>query len=77
LIEADAKKFLMKFDNEIKKTFNVSEVKVETHFVVVYSLGVVPKETTRTLKKMFKINGRTESQMINSLTKRMALAALK
>jgi hypothetical protein len=38
---------------------------------------MVPKETTRAMKKMFKFHGRTESQTINLFTMRMSLPAFK
>jgi hypothetical protein len=77
LITEEAERFLGRYDEELKKTFNISKIREETHFVVVSSLGIVPKETTRAMKRMFKIQGRTESQTINILTKRMSLAAIK
>jgi hypothetical protein len=77
LIKEEAEKFLGGYDEELKKTFDVSKIRVETHFVIVSSLGIVPQETTKMMKRMFKIQGRTESQTINILPKRMSLAAIK
>jgi hypothetical protein len=44
----------------------VSEIEVKTDIVIVSSLGIVPKATARTLKKMFHVTDRSEIQTVNS-----------
>jgi hypothetical protein len=51
--------------------------KVLTHYIVVSSLGVVPKTTLEAMKKMFKVQDRVEIQTINLVAKRTCLATIK
>jgi hypothetical protein len=50
--------------------YKVNDLRVYVHYVVVSSLGVVPKTTIQTLKNMFRVRGKKEVQTINIIAKR-------
>jgi hypothetical protein len=64
-------------DDELKTLNKVSEVKVEVHVIVVSSLGVVPKSTTKAINRMFKMKRRTKKQIIKFITLKDAVSSFE
>jgi hypothetical protein len=76
-IETYAKLFLGKHEEEIKAKFKVEEIGVRTLYIVVSSLGVIPKETTTDFRKLMNGAGKATRTLIKLYLRRMSLAAVK
>jgi hypothetical protein len=76
-IEAYARTILDNHEQEIIKIYNIKEIQVVTHYIILSSLGVVRKETSKTIRRMFKVRDRVEKHTVNLICKRFYLKRLK
>jgi hypothetical protein len=60
--------------NDLLNMYKVNDIRVYTHYVVVSSLGILPKTTIQALKDMFMVKGREEVQTENIIAKRYSMA---
>jgi hypothetical protein len=77
MIERYAKLMLDKHQDEIKAKFKVDEIDVRTLYIVVSSLGVVPKETAKDFRKLMNGAGKATKTLMKLYLRRMSLAAIK
>jgi hydroxyethylthiazole kinase-like sugar kinase family protein len=76
-IEASARKLLEVNKQSLRNQFHLDDVNVEVDYVVVSSLGVIPKDTHKTIRKITGVRDRDSSQTANLMAKRMSIAAIK
>jgi hypothetical protein len=62
---------------KLKTTYNIDKVEVIVKFIVVSSLGVVPKDTYKTIRRICRVCDRDSSQAANIMAKRMSITAIK
>jgi hypothetical protein len=77
MIERYAKLMLDKYQDEIKAKFKVDEIDFRTLYIVVSSLGVVPKETAKDFRKLMNGAGKATKTIMKFYLRRMSLAAIK
>jgi hypothetical protein len=77
LIEAKARDLLRKNDAELRRNFHYDRAEVVTHYIVVSSLGVVPKDTFKEVRRICKVRDRDSSQAATIMAKRISIAAIK
>jgi hypothetical protein len=76
-IELMANRMLTDNIQDLKKMYINEKVEEITRFVIVSSLGVVPKDTYKTIRRICKVCDRDSSQAANIMAKRMSIATIK
>jgi hypothetical protein len=79
VIEEHGRKLIEKNMGFLKDNlkFAFDDTAVVTHYVIISSLGIVPKETYKTVRQLFKVRDRNSSQAAYLIIKRMVVAVLK
>jgi hypothetical protein len=62
---------------DLMNMYKISDMRVYVHYVIISSLGVVPKTTIQTLNNIFRLRGRVETQTMNIIAKRCSMSVLK